>query len=1133
MRILYGIKTKAVVYTIIPVIISFCIIFSILFMSLFNAHQNAAKAEFRNIVRKNTTLFENKISNVIDYLAFVSSIVEFQISTNRMDREALQTMVSNIFKNNPAIDGSSIYFEPDMYDGKDAQYRGTQFGTAHSGRICFYYYRINGTTSFLPEALENDVEFSQPHYLDVKELNAPIYTDPVEFDIEGEKIFMFIIVYPIRGINGEFIGAITADIHLKEIYEQIQLEKIYKTGNIIITNDNGKLIYHPNFNNIGKSREEAGLNRSILITPPPAASEQVREAARLNTSLDPMTEGFEIIQVRSVLNNKETLISRETIYFPQLDSRFYFAVIVPIDEINAEGNRLLIIVIALSIVVLVLITFILYYIIGNTAKPLIEFTELANRIAQGNYHIRIKGDYQDEFKVLKDAVNLMTNRIEEQMDESQKSLKILKNILNGINALIYVTIPESGKILFINDTMRKVFNLKEEEGIGEYCYKLFRHIDEKCAFCPCFELDKDPSKVITWEEKVELLGRDISHTDCYIDWIGGAKVHLQYAFDITDVKTITQEKLLAEREAEELAHKKEQAEETSRMKSVFLASMSHEIRTPMHGIIGFSELALDDNISIKTRNYLTKIKASAESLLLIINDILDVSKIEAGKMELEKIPFDVSEVFKLCRLISSPKAREKGLTLFCYAEPSVGRTLLGDPTRLRQILLNLLSNAIKFTNNGMVKLLCAITGKTENTITMHFEVKDSGIGMTENQLGKVFNPFTQADDSTTRKFGGTGLGLTITKSFVELMGGVLNVESTFGLGSRFSFELLFNTIDSATNASRAAASVNVDEKPIFSGEVLVCEDNTLNQMVISDHLLKVGLKSVIAANGKIGVDLVKKRVKNNEKPFDLIFMDIHMPELDGLEAAKQIFEIDIKTPIIALTANIMTNDRETYIKAGMCDCLPKPFVAYELWSCLLKYLHPVSMSVIKKEVDFAEEEEQKMELITAFVNGNKSAYKDLNDAIEEGNKKLAHRIAHTLKGVAGIVGQTKLSNAAQTVEQTLAGENLELLNKQMKTLEVELNAALRELTPIAEGYAEKIKVQHVNGFLDKDNALRVLDILDGLLEEDSFDCLNHLIDLRSIPGAEQLINQVENMKFKQARETLAALRKQVESGYGE
>jgi len=1093
-----SVKARTIIYTIIPVVVSISLICTVLFISLFNSQRETAEIELQYIGSKYMSVFGNKINSALDYVSIVANIMELLVREGTTSREELHKIVEDIFDRYDGIYASNIYFEPNMFDGKDAQYAGTEFGTANSGRIAYYYYRIDGETAYLPEALQNDVEFTLPSYVNAKELNRPIYTEPDLFKIGGIDILLFTISFPIRGANNEFIGAVSVDIYLGDIYMQLQTEKIYKTGYIVIANDRGKVIYSPRFRDIGKTREDAGFKYSL-----PSNNEEAI-----------------VLSAQSFLTGKDVLVAIGTVFFPQLDSRFYISVAAPFGEINANGRRLAIGTVIFVFLVVVIIALALYYLVGKILFPLREFREVAVKIAGGDYSARLHGDYKDEFDILKNTTNLMLESIESYKKDSENSLRVLGNILNGIDENMYVTVPATGEILFINDRMREHFNIKGS-GIGEYCYKILQKgMTEVCDFCPCHQLDKDPDKAVIWEEHNTATDRYYHNTDCYIDWIGGDKVHLQHSVDITDIKIMTEEKLKAERE-------RSHAEEASRMKSVFLASMSHEIRTPMHGIIGFSELALDDNISFKTRNYLSKIKTSAESLLLIINDILDVSKIEAGKMELEKIPFEMSEVFKLCRVIASPRAREKGLTLFCYSEPSVGRMLIGDPTRLRQVLLNLLSNAIKFTNNGMVKLLSAISEKTANTITMHFEVKDSGIGMDSEQVNRIFEPFVQGDGSTTRKYGGTGLGLVIAKNFIELMGGTLQVESAPSLGSRFSFDVTFETIDSSASHSNKTIVVNSDEKPIFEGEILVCEDNSLNQMVISDHLSRIGISTVIAENGLVGVNCVENRIEEGEKPFDLIFMDIHMPVMDGLDASKRIIELGVNTPIVALTANIMANDRETYFESGMCDCLPKPFIAHELWACLLKYLKPVSMLPIRKDVEFIEEDDQRMELISTFVKSNQTTFTDISDALETGDVKLAHRLAHTLKGVAGLVGMPTLVDAARIVEQALATGKTEDLNEQMRDLKHELNAALEELTPLMNNHTDKVRQYAENISFDRKNAIKLLETLDSLLESDSFDSLNLVHDLKAIPGTEQLVSEVENMKFKQARKTLIIVKRQI------
>ena len=505
--------------------------------------------------------------------------------------------------------------------------------------------------------------------------------------------------------------------------------------------------------------------------------------------------------------------------------------------------------------------------------------------------------------------------------------------------------------------------------------------------------------------------------------------------------------ILLKRPFDEAFTLRKDAEAVSMSKSAFLANMSHEIRTPMNSIVGFSELALDNETSPRTKDYLDKIKTNAQWLLQIINDILDISKVESGKMEFENIPFGFHELFSGCRTLIMPAAIEKGLTLYFYAEPSMGKRPLGDPSRLRQVFVNLLTNAVKFTNTGMVKLHAALVDRSENTITMHFEVKDSGIGMTKAQIAKIFDPFTQAESGITRKYGGTGLGLSITRNIIERMGGKLDVESTPGLGSKFSFDLVFDTVDVTDDEMFENKIVlNEIEKPVFEGEILLCEDNIMNQQVICEHLSRVGLKAVIADNGQIGLDLIKWRKNSGEKQFDLIFMDIHMPVMDGLEASAKILELNTGVPIVAMTANIMSNDREIYRNSGMYDCVGKPFTSQELWRCLMKYLTPVTKDTGKKNFIMEAEAEFQKSLQLYFVKGNQNKVDEIRNAIKEGDIELAHRLAHTLKGNAGQLGKTILHAAASDVERRLKhGENL-VTEDLLRILETELYMVLNEFS---------------------------------------------------------------------------------------
>ncbi|MDR2581661.1 MAG: transporter substrate-binding domain-containing protein [Fibromonadaceae bacterium] len=556
-------------------------------------------------------------------------------------------------------------------------------------------------------------------------------------------------------------------------------------------------------------------------------------------------------------------------------------------------------------------------------------------------------------------------------------------------------------------------------------------------------------------------------------------------------------------------------------RKAFLANMSHEIRTPMNSVIGFTELALDDNIPPKTKEYLNKILENSEWLLHIVNDILDISKVESGKMELEKVPFNLHEVFTRCQSVITPKTLDKGITLYCYAEPSVEKKLLGDPVRLHQVLINLLSNAVKFTNVGTIKLSASIKSSQENNVTVFFEIKDSGIGMSPEQIAKVFEPFVQADSSTTRRYGGTGLGLSIAKSIINMMGSELTVESVPGIGSKFSFEVTFDTIDVAAEIPDNDIVISGVEKPWFKGEILLCEDNNMNQQIICEHLARVGLKTVVAKNGKEGVDMVLNRVENGEKPFDLVFMDIHMPVMDGMEAASKIILLQTGTPIVAMTANIMSNDRELYKASGMPDCLSKPFTSQELWRCLMKYLVPISLSNANDPRLTADYEKLRKRLQVNFVKENQTKFAEISKAISDKNIKLAYRLVHTLKSNAGFIGKIRLQKVAAEMEYLLKDDIKKPLTENfLSLLEVELNVVLTELAPLLKSE----ETSTITGSLDIEKVHELFKKLEPMLKSRDTKSLSLLSEIQTIPGAESLVRQIEDFDFKSALAKLLELK---------
>ncbi|MCL2109457.1 MAG: ATP-binding protein, partial [Oscillospiraceae bacterium] len=538
-----------------------------------------------------------------------------------------------------------------------------------------------------------------------------------------------------------------------------------------------------------------------------------------------------------------------------------------------------------------------------------------------------------------------------------------------------------------------------------------------------------------------------------------------------------------------------------------------------NSIMGFAELALDSLEMAQIKSYLEKISDSSSWLLCIINDILDISKIESGKMELEHAPFNLHEVFSRCQSVILPIVKEKNLDLRVYLERIDGKKILGDPVRLYQILMNLLSNASKFTETGAIYFSSTVRNTDNGTAEIYFEVKDTGIGMTDEQISRIFEPFTQADAGTTRNYGGTGLGLAITKNIVELMGGKLSVESTLGTGSKFSFVIAFDTIESEDDLTIRDDSLLL-EKPHFNAEVLICDDNSMNLEVICEHLSRVGVKAVLAENGKLGVETVEKRKQSGAKPFDLIFMDMFMPVMDGMEAAAKIAALETGSPIIAMTANIMTSEIEKYKKSGMPDCLGKPFTSQELWRILLKHLTPISSS--NAGIEYDENDEFQKKLRFKFVKNNQNIHDDISEAAAAGDYKVAHRLAHTLKGSAGLIGMNGLRNAAEEVEILLKGGTAAIWDNKMNALKDELDRCFEALQPLVEELenADRNIVP-----LTAEETLQLFAELEPMLENLSPDCVNYIPRIKAVPGGAELAQQVEDYDFKGAIKSLEQLRK--------
>ena len=380
-----------------------------------------------------------------------------------------------------------------------------------------------------------------------------------------------------------------------------------------------------------------------------------------------------------------------------------------------------------------------------------------------------------------------------------------------------------------------------------------------------------------------------------------------------------------------ISFEKQRAEESEKVREKFLAKMSHEIRTPMNAIMGMTNILKKNNHLPEQIRYLDAIWQSSENLLVILNDILDLSQLEAGKIKIEQVHFrPMDELMKL-REILKYKAHEKGIELNCELDGAIPEKLIGDPIRLNQILINLTGNAIKFTEQGNVFVSIQLKDIIDKVATIKVTIRDTGIGIQEDRLEKIFESFIQAESDTTRRFGGTGLGLTISKELVQLQNGKISVESKPGKGSTFRFEIPYqiSDVDESEKTDTVPATKKTDSHELQGLHVLLVEDNEFNIMVAKDELNEIikNVKIDFAENGKIAVEKVRKSA------FDIVLMDIEMKEMNGYEATKAIRKLpgpNSHVPIIAITANAMKQDIEKCFEAGMDDHLSKPFESQEL-----------------------------------------------------------------------------------------------------------------------------------------------------------------------------------------------------------
>lgn len=520
---------------------------------------------------------------------------------------------------------------------------------------------------------------------------------------------------------------------------------------------------------------------------------------------------------------------------------------------------------------------------------------------------------------------LLRKQAESRLRENQGWLQ---SILDNTTSLMYIKDP-GGRYVMVNRRFREMLHLGDIEIIG-----LTDHDFGEAEASDHYKMLDDEvmrtGKSLEIEEVVEHGGRKVHLLSIKFPLLdnNGRQIGIGgIATDITERVNYQQQLIAATREA----HKAKE------MQELFLANMSHEIRTPMNGIQGMTDLLLDTTLSDQQKEFARIIKRSVNNLLVIINDILDFSKIKAGKLTIAKIDFRLKDVLDNVKGIFDHRVKKKGLLLQVTTDPAIPESLRGDPYRLNQVLINLIGNAVKFTEKGSVRVHVGLQEQKADEVSLDFSVTDTGIGIPENSLPYIFDHFSQGGEDISRRYGGTGLGLAISQRLVQLQGGSIEVKSSEGSGSVFSFRLPYHyeVVDDAVTTGTPATAVVADFSQCLAGKkFLVAEDNEVNQQLVEHVLRRGGGQVQVANNGELAV-----RFLQEGEQFDLVIMDLQMPVMDGYAATQYIRnDLQLSIPIIAMTATALIGEQLRCFEVGMNDYMTKPFEFTELYKRIISLL---------------------------------------------------------------------------------------------------------------------------------------------------------------------------------------------------
>lgn len=639
--------------------------------------------------------------------------------------------------------------------------------------------------------------------------------------------------------------------------------------------------------------------------------------------------------------------------------------------------------------------------------------------------------------------------------QNEESLRIneekYRSIITNMN-LGLLEVDTEERIQFVNNSFSEMSGYTAEELVGRNASELFVRSENTELLESKNELRKrglsDAYELAVKNKKGELKWWLISGAPRFDDkgeLIGSIGIHL----DITDQKNLEHE----------LIEAREQAEQSARSQEMFLANMSHEIRTPLNAIMGMSRELQKTNLTNQQKSFLEAVNSAGEQLLVVINDILDISKIQAGKLHIENIGFRLREIGDRVMQVMSHKAEEKGVSLLCTTDVRVHPVLMGDPYRLNQVLLNLISNGIKFTEKGSVEVKCQVEEDTPETQRISFTVTDSGIGMDKEFTQRIFENFSQEDRSVARRFGGTGLGMAISKQLVTMMNGEIEVTSEKGVGTRVYFWLPFRKGSEKDIASKSMAPT--DSSILQGKRILLAEDNEMNRLVATTVLQPYGVCIDEVINGQEAVETLRK------ESYDLVLMDVQMPVMDGLEATRRIRgELKNNIPIIALTANAIKGENEICFAAGMNDYLTKPFKEEDLVGLMAKWLgmpagnesNNKTMPQDNELFDLSKLKEISKgnqafveKMIKLFSDQAPSSVREIREAYEQKDLEKVKAVAHRLKPSIDNMGIHSLTKEIRQIETlALAGDQ-----------DRELPGLINHLDSTLVTVVEKLKTQEI------------------------------------------------------------------------